>query len=467
MDKMIDACKRGIIEHKPVVIGSGHAQSKDFLISGRLSLWFLEAYGPCIVLMTGPTDRQVQNVMWSEMLRALGTRNHPDDGLPQPLKTIFKLREDWYILPFTTKDTKDAIGKFQGFHSDRMMVIISEAQAIPDEVFDQIEGCTTGSVALHVYLGNPLRTSGRFASMLQDNQKNIVVNLSALESPNYIEKKAIIPGMATYEWIEDKRKRWGEADPRWFARVLGQVPPTGVNSIFSYHIYKISQSRQISSSDDKTIIAIDVATSGQDDCQMYAVSSSKILGEKTISGSTDLRIIAQEAMILRKDFKSSSYIYDGNGVGDGLGDILRLLEADPSIRIIKSKGSERASDDKQFQNQRAEDSFYARQRLVDGLFTMPQDDDGGPNDMLKDELLALEYFVNPRGRVQIIDKDEIKDKIGHSPNRADAFILAMKGLKMIEAKPKRPSLEKFRNRQLETVSIGSEYGDWHKEDQWL
>lgn len=50
-----------------------------------------------------------------------------------------------------------------------------------------------------------------------------------------------------------------------------------------------------------------------------------------------------------------------------------------------------------------------------------------PDPMLTAELLAHQYEVTPRG-IKIIAKDKIKEKIGRSPDRAEAVALAMKVL---------------------------------------
>lgn len=471
MHKMINACQRAINRDspdfgKPVVVGSGHAQSKDYLF-GRVPLWFMEAYGPSVGLMTGPTDRQVKHVMWGELSDAYKTRKDKDDGFGELFKTKFEIDERWYILPFTTKETGDAVGKFQGFHSPRMMAVFSEAQAIPDEVYDQVEGCLTGDINLWVLLGNPIRATGRFAKMLQDKKNNIVVNLNVLDSPNYKQKKRVIPGMASYEWVEDKRRRWGEDDPRWCGRILGLVPPMGVQNVISPQIYKTCQLRLQNWAEEKIVVACDVATSGMDDAQIYGGRNGEITRKKTISGSTDLRILAQEMYMMKQEIGANCYVYDGNGVGDGLGNILNMIDKDVNKTIVKVKGSEKANDDTQYQNKRAELYFKAREKMTSGERTMPESDDGGENDMLMEELTQIEWFTNKRDRIQIEDKDDIKDKLGHSPNKADCYVLLSHGFDVAEPiKKMEKRIEKMRKMaivnqfQEESVPMGEEYGSW-------
>lgn len=433
MDLMLDACKRGIIERKPVVVGSAHAQSKDFLF-GRVPFWFLEAYGPAIALLTAPTDRQVKQVMWGEISQAYKTRNDQRDGFGKLFKTRFEISEDWYILPFTTKETGGGVGKFQGFHSPHVMVVFSEAQAIPDTTYDQVEGVLTGEVNLFVILGNPLHSTGRYAQMLQDKRNNIIVNLNALESPNYTEKRVVVPGMATYEWVEDKRRKWGEDDPRWFGRVLGLVPPQGVMNVFPRDMYEKAQNRQISRPGIRRAVGIDPATSGIDDAQIYGMENGRIIAEKTLSGSTDLRIIGQEAMMMLQEIEANTYVYDANGVGDGLGNILEMLHANrkeecPAIHGIK--GSDKADDEEQYVNKRAELHYKARDKMNNGELEMPKSDNGGTADALKEEVTSVNYLIK-KSRIQIEDPEDLSDRLGHSPNRLSAWLHAVEGMDLAE-----------------------------------
>ena len=113
------------------------------------------------------------------------------------------------------------VGKFQSFHSRAVCVIVSEAQAIADVIYEEIESLMTAEIVLVVILGNPLRTTGRYAKMLRDTTHNIVINLSCLESPNVIEGREVIPGVCSAKWVERMRERYRPDEPMWIAKVLG------------------------------------------------------------------------------------------------------------------------------------------------------------------------------------------------------------------------------------------------------
>ena len=63
---ILEAVPLAIKEKKNIVVASGHSLGKDF-IAGGLVPYFLHAWGPCLVITTAPTDRQVDAVMWGEI----------------------------------------------------------------------------------------------------------------------------------------------------------------------------------------------------------------------------------------------------------------------------------------------------------------------------------------------------------------------------------------------------------------
>ena len=72
--------------------------------------------------------------------------------------------------------------------------------------------------------------------------------------------------------------------------------------------------------------------------------------------------------------------------------------------------------DPHFSNKRSEMYHGVRDWVADGG-CLPEDD------MLKQELSILSCVETNNGRAQLIKKDDIKERIGRSPDRADALAL--------------------------------------------
>lgn len=419
---LLDACPRAIKQHKHIYVGSGHSLGKDY-ICGGIALWFLSSYKPSIVIETAPTDRQVKKIMYSETMNHWKKRDPFIQGTAFVNPYIEIEKNSWYLIGFTTKETgasKDGGGgKFQGFHCPNICVIVSEAQAVEDNIYDQIDGITTSENVLVIFIGNPTRAKGRFAKGLKNTTDNIVFNFSCLDNPNYIQKRTVIPGLCSYEWVEDKRKKWGEEDPRWFGRVLGQVPKTSINNVFSDSIINKVKGKETISTKVKAGASIDVAGEGDDENVLYAGQNGMVQKEEIQTnqapGTNALHVLG-----LCQAVGGNFIVVDCDGVGIGVKQELDKLEH-KGIDIIKFHGAgsadERPGIKQEYQNLRAKAWFTAKQRCINGTASIPDDA------LLIEELLEVCFFENNRGLIQLEDKVDVKERLGRSPDRADAWVM--------------------------------------------
>lgn len=422
---LLAVLNRAIKENKPIFIGSGHSLGKDH-INAAIGLWFLHTFRPSIVIETAPTYRQVEEIQWKETNVHWNNRTI-DLGGKIYSDPYIEIRKDWYLTGFTTKETgktkEGGGGKFQGYHSPNICVLVTEAQALEDNIRDQIDGVTTSGNVLRVFIGNPTRASGWFAAGLKDKVNNIVFNFSCLENPNYIERREVIPGLASYEWVEDKRRRWGEEDPRWIGRVLGQVPDVSINQTFPESLLNHMKARygMLLGSGLHAGVALDPAGEGVDDNVIMAGKNGDVtdIFTKTLMSASDN---AHKAVEMCKKVDGDFIIVDCDGMG--IKEYQELMKFDDSylqgIRIIKFHGSapseERVKDKQIYQNMRSEASFTAQERAKAGKASIPP----GEKELYED-LETETYFENKRGLLQIEDKEDMKETLKRSPGKGDSW----------------------------------------------
>jgi hypothetical protein len=434
-NQMLDACPRAIAEHKHIYVASGHSLGKDY-ITAAISHWFLDCYTPSKVIQTAPTDRQVKKIMWGETLSKWNSKKIKLWGKAYTNPYIEIRKEDWFLIGFTTKETgasaESAGGKFQGFHSPSICVIVSEAQAVEDNIFDQIDAVTTSQNCLVIFIGNPTRAKGRFAAGLRDKERNIVLHFSCLENPNYIERREVIPGLASYEWVEDKRIKWGSDDPRWIGRVLGQIPDITISNTFPLQLINMMTGRHgmLAIHSDNAGVAVDPAGEGVDDNVFLAGRGGEVLADfaKAVMSASEKAI---KAVDMCREIKGKFIIVDCDGIGiETYTELTKLPEAfTRGIEMIKFHGSAPSSVNVDagavgsnekvrpiYQNMRAEASFISRERGHMGKAGV------NPKDIeLIEDLMEEEFFENNRGLIQIEDKKDIKERLGRSPGRGDAW----------------------------------------------
>lgn len=207
-------------------------------------------------------------------------------------------------------------------------------------------------------------------------------------------------------------------------------------------------------SQERIVISLDPAGEGEDEAVFYVGNNGNIVERKFIAKSTDVQLAA-EAMLLINKYKAQVLISDsiGNSVADLVTQLLGKNER--GVKVIKFKSSEKASDPTYF-NKRDEVYHQASVKMKSGLVQI--DDDY----TLMKQLNATKYKKD-NGRIYINSKEEIKDAIGTSPDRADSWVLQAEGLKYTHSFAEVKQAAPFRNNRAgfyEEIQSGEEYGSW-------
>ncbi len=90
-------------------------------------------------------------------------------------------------------------------------------------------------------------------------------------------------------------------------------------------------------------------------------------------------------------------------------------------RTYGYNGGTSPSDGGRYLNARAEAYWRLREKLEAGEIALP------PDEKLMDELLATRWRPTPEGKVRIEAKDDLKARLGRSPDKADAVVMAVAG----------------------------------------
>jgi len=119
--------------------------------------------------------------------------------------------------------------------------------------------------------------------------------------------------------------------------------------------------------------------------------------------------------------QAGDIVIDEIGIGSGIVDRLRELGFSVKGFVGGSSprgGSRRAA---RFLNRRAQTFWELRQKLEAGEIALPEDE------QLADELCAIQWKITSAGKIQIEPKDELRGRLGRSPDRADAVAMAFGG----------------------------------------
>jgi len=447
------------------VIRSGHARGKDFVCAAA-AMCFVNLLCPSKVILTGPTDRQVVNILIAECKEMWNAANEHirrlTNGQYQGLGGAFgahKLLPDpnspnWFLLGFKASDTSPT--SWTGYHSPNILVIATEASGLPQETFDSIEGLLQGNSRMVMAL-NPTQMQGEAYKAFKSPLYTKFI-LNCMESPNVLAKKIVIPGQVDWDWINNLIQKPGwvtridesEMDPKegdfqwptgigweygcyqpsdlFRTKVLGMYPKEGADQLIPLAWVEASNERWRAWRESGSVLngdplklGVDVAGMGRDAevfCHRYDIL---VLKFEAFAKSDHMGTAGKVKAILDTHAGSTSYI---DTIGEGAGVNSRLVEQKAnSISVKFSEGAGEHKDltgERQFANMRAYCWWAVRDALdpkLDGQLALP------PIDELTQDLTAPTWKHNSAGKILIQPKDEIKVALGRSPDHGDALTM--------------------------------------------
>ncbi len=213
-------------------------------------------------------------------------------------------------------------------------------------------------------------------------------------------------------------------------------------------------------STDRIVITMDPATMGKDEAVIYVSNNGAIATKRFIKKATPEGLAAEVVMLVRK---YHAQVVMADAIGNDILALVGVLMGDTrdKVKLVEFKSSEKADDVAKYYNRRAELYDNAAKAVMSG--NVQVDDD---YTLLK-QLNATRYKTK-NGRMIIVPKEEIKEKIGSSPDRADAWALIPEALKLTHSRREVEYKQEFRKRRnFDLVPTGQEYGDWGDTEKGL
>jgi hypothetical protein len=197
---------------------------------------------------------------------------------------------------------------------------------------------------------------------------------------------------------------------------MGEFADAGEGVLFPLSLLEASTGREIEVPDDARVtLGVDVARSIAGDKNCVAVARAGKLQELVLWHSPDSMVTVSRVVITATKTGAKKLAVDVGGVGAGVVDRLRQIKGNV-VEEVYFGGS--AGDPQRFRNKRAEIFWTLRERMEKGEISLPEDEE------LLADLSALRYTFTQDGRIQLESKDEVRKRLGRSPDRADAVALA-------------------------------------------
>lgn len=404
-------------------------------VAAGLVWWAVLTSDDCKVPTTASVWRQLEKFLWPEIHKMSKKLNWDIIGRA-PLQPNRELKT--FSIEIDGSKTKTAFAmasndedKIEGVHADhRVFIIIDEAKAVKDAVFDSLEGSFSQcEQALELALSTPGPMMGRFYDICSGGPawstkygyEDWYVKPVSLDE--MIAAGRIDPARA-----EQRRKQWGENSAIYRNHILGQFAQDSELTVIKLEWVEAAMDRWETLHDADAFgpidtVGMDIARGGGDKTIFALKSGNAIISIQEMDMHDTMPIADHADKILERNPLAKAII-DVIGVGAGVFDRLRQL----SRHVLAFNASEKAtgtdrSEQLTFKNKRAQSWWLMREALDPAYgseIALP------PDDALKGELTTPQYDEKS-GIVVVQSKAELRKQLGRSTDKADAVIMAVVG----------------------------------------
>lgn len=405
-------------------VQSCHGPGKSYSASAAVAWWLAcHKLGEAFAVTTAPSWPQVEAILWREM-----RRRHREGNLPgritldcqwhMGLEGGKKGGPDEELIAMGRKPADYDEDTFQGIHARYFMAVLDEACGIPDQLWNAVLSLATNENSRILAIGNPEDPNSRFATICKPNSGWNVIKISAFDTPAFTGEPVpdwLLESLVSKMWVADRTRDWGEGSPIWTAKVKGEFPDVSDDYLFPPGLLERAFQNELTGL-DKGRFGVDLARYGDDRSVMYRNRGGQIrLAKWWSKKDTHESKLEIEAEMSRFGTKIIPATMDIIGLGAGPFDTLRA----EGYEVAGFQGSERALDYKKFKNRRSEAYWGFRELMEQDLIDLDRNDE-----KLTAELTSIMWGVDSQGRIYVEPKEDIKERLGISPDSADAAVLS-------------------------------------------
>lgn len=402
-----------------VGIEAATGTGKTFLLA-CIAAWFYDTFENSVVVTTAPKEKQLALHLWKELVKF-------KPKIPGYLGKLcirrYEGRDDWLIVGFVAgqKADEESATKAQGFHAEHLLIIVEETPGVPEPTFTAFQNTLTSPHNLMIAVGNPDHQMDNLHKFcLQKNVEHI--RISAYDHPNVVlDNPEFIVGAQTRVGLERLRMRYIDRNnPLYLSRARGICPKQSIDSLIRLEWLIAARDNQNKEIQGMRALGVDVANSVDGDKAAIAEG----IGNKLISVEDFQCPNANqlgEMVAIRMASKKIAPEHVGiDGVGVGAGTVNTLFAKGLNIVDIQSGAAPVKTDNEveSFNNLRSQMWWKLRTDLENGLIVFPDDID--INELFAD-LVSVRWTIR-NGKIIIESKEEIKKRLGRSPNKGDAVV---------------------------------------------
>lgn len=407
-------------DNRKTAVHSCHGVGKSY-IAARIVAWWIDSHPPgeAVAVTSAPTGRQVRAILWKEIGRAHAKGLPGRTNQQNWLLEVVPGKEE--LVAFGMKPSDSDPSAFQGIHARWVLVLFDEACGIPGgdgkshSLWEAADSLLSNDESRFLAIGNPDDPTSEFAKVCKPGSGFHVIKIGFADTPNFTGEdvpdklRKVLIGV---EYVEDKKKRWGEKNPLYIAKILGIFPESSVDGLIPLAWIRAAQERTLEAKGPNEL-GVDVGAGGDKNVVCHRKGPVfRIIRRDTES---DTMVSCGNLIYDLKTTKATVAKVDKIGIGKGMVDRAK----EKKKPIIGINVAQSAREPESFINLRAEGYWGLRERFEQGLIDIEENDED-----LAAQLVEIKYRRTSSGKVQIESKEEMKKRLGHSPDDADATMLA-------------------------------------------
>jgi hypothetical protein len=400
----LEAVARG---ERRITVRAGHGVGKSTACSWAL-IWHMVTRYPQKAVVTAPTAAQLFDALFAE-LKAWINRLPPilrDSFEVFSDKVAFKAAPESSFISARTSSAErpEALA---GVHSEHVLLVVDEASAVPEAVFEAAAGSMSGHSATTILISNPTRNSGLFYKTHHQLASDWYrLHVSCIGNP-----------LVTEDFVRQIAATYGEGSNAYRIRVLGEFALTDDDTLIGAELVDAAIDRDVTVTEDEPMIyGLDVARFGTDRTALCKRRGNLVVEIKSWGGLDLMQTVGMVVNEAKLD-RPAEICVDTIGLGSGVAD--RLREQGFNVKDVNV--SESSAMNPNANKLRDELWMSAKDWLSTRSVKLPKDD------MLRMELVAPRYNFTSSGKLVVESKDSMRKRGQRSPDLADAFCLTFAG----------------------------------------
>lgn len=413
---------QSVVDNKYTAVRSCHSSGKSHIAARAIASWVdTHPIDDVFVVSTAPSAPQVKAILW-RYLKSI----HRKASLPGyiteaevPEWKIDGRLVGWGRKPADLNSPEEAATAFQGIHAKFVLVVLDEAGGIPEWLWNAVDTLVTSPTNRVLAIGNPDDPASHFEKICKPGSGWHSIKISAYDCPAFtgeVVPEYVEEQLVSREWVEERKRSWGEDSPLYVSKVLAEFPDTSENNLISTLWLRNAIERDFSGEAiaDYGKYSLDVARMGRDESVLGYWRGGMFRILKSVRGINDTMKLVAWLSRERDAHPAAKFIVDADGVGGPVFDRARELR----IPISAFYAGRRAYKPKKFVDRRSEQWWALRDLFEAGLVDIDPEDE-----ILHAQLLSIRFSEESNGRIKVESKKEMKKRGLPSPDRADTLTM--------------------------------------------